>query len=236
MMKTSIKNLVPIAAAFILSLLLSSCSLRAESTNLTEIDSSAEACSEGQPIKDSTFADLAPDCSCITSSEEGPRWRDLTIGKSSLDDVRLTLGEDGSQSPLDGGWQFMRLSDPVDWLQAEACFSQDRLSALYIAWDDKTRDLTLDQLIRKYGNPDRVTWGATYQSRALIWSERGLLISVMITGDPEGQILLYPPFSSEALDDSWVLASLPDGPIGSPSDDVDFDFKLDLEDPWGIER
>src|SRR5574341_1192468 len=88
----------------------------------------------------------------------------------------------------------------------------------------------LDQIVETYGRPDRVTWGPDFNLRSLIWSEMGVLIFVPLSGRRGGPILLFPPIPSDALEASWLMASLPEGLVGSPEEDEDFGPKLEMED------
>ena len=177
------------------------------------------------------------DCSCINSVSSGPSWCGLTIGSSTLEDVQSVLGAEGVHDSQDDSWDFWQLEGKIDWNRAEACFVDEKLSALYVGVDLDLYRLTLEQIIAKYGTPERVTWGGSYQNRAFIWPEQGMLIFISVSGEhPGGSILLYSPIPSDALETSWLLTSLPDGPVGSPPDDVVTGPEYEMEDPWGIEH
>lgn len=192
--------------------------------------------SSTEPRPDNDFGSFSPDCACVTSVTTGPSWRELTIGESTLDDVQAVLETEGTRSSLDNAWHFRDPHTPIIWFNAEACFVDERLSILLITIDPDTRNRDVDQLLEEYGPPNRVTWGPDFASRSLIWSERGLLIFVSAAGGRGGSIVLYPPIPQDALQTSWLMASLPDGPIGSPVSDVTWGGDLTKEDPWGIEQ
>lgn len=185
------------------------------------------------------FGAFSPDCSCIISVKSGPSWQNLTIGESSLEDVQSILGVEGTQSPQDNSWNFRDAHEAVTWYKAEACFVEQKLAALYIARDPNIGTMDLDQILDQFGKPNRVTWGPDFNLRALIWPEQGMLVFVPLAGLKGGPILLFSPMPSNVLETSWLIDSLPEGPIGSPAEDETYGENnevLTVEDPWGIEK
>jgi hypothetical protein len=137
----------------------------------------------------------------------------------------------------DGGWLFYETDLPTDWYKVKTCLVNNRLSILYIAdYGNELISTEFEALVQQYGKPDRVTWGPSYDTRALIWSEQGVLIFYNVVGDrPDGAVLLFSPIPAEYLDTSWLLASLPDGVVGEPPEDVSVAPEImELEDPLSM--
>jgi hypothetical protein len=215
--------------------LLSGCAPEFTPAATNESISDPFACQTGaEPRPDAEFSHFSPDCSCVTSTSTGMTWHGLTVGQSTLEDVQSVLDAQGVQSSQDNGWQFDDIHEPRIWWDAEACFVEEKLSVLFIGVDLDLGRIGFDQLLEQYGDPDRVTWGTNYGNRVLIWSEKGLLVFVAAAGGTPGSIVLFPPIPPESLETSWLMASLPDGPVGSPdADDVILEGEWP-EDPWGI--
>jgi hypothetical protein len=151
---------------------------------------------------------LPLDCSCLTSVTRGLSWKGLTIGESTLADVQSVLETEGVQSPQDGAWWFEDLHEPRVWFNAEACFVDEKLSILYIGLDTTDR-MYLDEMFDEYGDPNRITWGQSYETEWYIWSEKGVAILVSKGIGLGFSFFMFSPIPSEALEGSWVMATLP---------------------------
>lgn len=221
--------------------ILTACSTSATETGIvTTPTENPFGCPNGvQPKSQSEWSYFSPDCSCVTSVSQGFSWHGLTIGKSELQDVRLALGVDGTQDLSDGGWIFQKLDifeESLPWRHAKACFVDDKLSILFTGGDENTFRKTPEQIVEQHGKPFRVTWGPDFRTRTLIWPEMGFAIFMDMSGQASGEILLFPPMPSEALETSWLMMSLPTESVGSPPEDVDYGSIWETEDLWGIEH
>jgi len=139
-------------------------------------------------------------------------WRNLTIGESSSNDVRSVPGV------------------------TNACYVDGKVSALYFN-DDPIYQKELREVVAQEGPPDLVTWGPDYSVRAVIWSNKGLLLFAKSNRSDrarmDGEVLVFSPIPVEALKSSWLIATLPDHMVGTPPEDVVYPFD---EDPWGFNK
>jgi hypothetical protein len=172
----------------------------------------------------------------------GATWNGLTIGQSTLANVRTQLGVYGVRNSATDPTTF-RNPDPgrqQQWTEVEACFIGPNriLIALNICRPNIVApfDLpeTLEEWLKQYGKPEKVTWTPSYDGRSLIWPETGILAVVDVPLEATNCVILFPPLSAEELATSLLLASLPSELQGGPTEDVA--FRSDQEDPWGIER
>lgn len=182
------------------------------------------------------------DCSRVPGGDirRGPTWREIRIGVSTLDDMQAQL------AIREMYWHYPRghlkiksqaPSEDSEWFSLQTCFAQDgTLSALNI----RNRDIfrMLDDWVTEYGPPDRVTWGADYYSRSLIWAEAGMLAVVDAEFQSTVRLILFSPIPRDQLEDSWLMAGLPHWPDATPGGDLP---SLPPEiarkrDPWNIER
>jgi hypothetical protein len=182
----------------------------ASSLGGTEATTSPYACRGGTTQSANAASWLTFDCSCLTEVAHGMTSNNLTIGESTMADVQLRPGI------------------------TQACFVSGKLSTLYMKDDKSLLTMKLEQQVEKYGRPNRVTWGPNYAVRAVIWSEKGLLVTVNIGSHIlDGEILVFSPIPASALETSWLMASLPNHLIGAPPEDVVYPTE---EDPWGIQQ
>lgn len=218
--------------------ILTACSLNIGSTTSPGVAEQPYACQgREQPLTDRDSLKFTPDCLCVDSVESGMSWQGLRIGEATLSDVSSTLGKEGVLNSEYHSWRFHESNtDTLQWGSAEACFVDDKLAILYIELNRDPELMELEQVLNEYGSPNRVTWGTDYKTRALVWSEKGLLIFVRLSGLVNGPVVLFSPIPSTELEASWLMASLPDELYGSPPDDVDYGPELYLEDPWGIQQ
>jgi hypothetical protein len=75
--------------------------------------------------------------------------------------------------------------------------------------------MNLDQLVEKYGRPNRVTWGPNYAVRVAIWPEEGVFVTANVGSRLlDGDMLLFSPIPATALKSSWLMDSLPNHLLG----------------------
>lgn len=180
--------------------------------------------------------DISLRCSCFSSASPGASWMGLTIGESTLNEVQTELGEQGTPDSSGSKWHFEEHTGKSSrWYEADACFLDGRLSFLEIGLAREPERTVVSQIVEQYDYPDRVTWGTSYQDRALIWPDRGLLIFSVSSDWMNGPIILFPPMPSDTLETSWLMASLPDEALGGiPPTDVAVDTTT--EDAYGLQR
>jgi hypothetical protein len=179
-----------------------------------------------------------------TLAQGGVSWRGLTVGVSTFEDVAKTLVTDGIKYGWDtdrGGMFFSNSTLPV--LDVGACFVGETLSAMHILGGSEP-EMIFSDLVKNYGNPDRVTWANSILERSLIWSEKGLLIVAdvdidlanggMVTTGRTSYIVLFPPIPRCQLEQSWIFQSLPTG-VEPYRGDVSM-ITTEAEDPWKIEK
>jgi hypothetical protein len=188
--------------------------------------------------------DMPESLSCALVPQTPPArggivWHGLTIGVSTLEDVKKAL----LINNVWYGWDKVRgnlLFQNPDyfsgtWSLVHACFAEEKLAAIDILATDFYKPLP--DILAEYGNPDRVTWGNYYEERSLIWPEKGLLIVVGVGTNNEvrgSYAILFSPVPRCELEQSWVFQSLPKE--GQPiTGDVVHDISSD-EDPWKIEK
>src|SRR5574337_27472 len=116
------------------------------------------------------------ECSRIQDIGLGPTWSELTIGKSTLEEVEERFAPvQGTWDDVDGNYLFLNLDSKTSgresWRVAEVCFKDNVLNGLNIYSFD-VAGISLNDLLDEYGPPDAVTWGSDYYSRSLIWAEQ----------------------------------------------------------------
>lgn len=147
-------------------------------------------------------------CEDIPEVEEGPRWQDIIIGSSTVEELKNYVYTTGSYST----------TQYIDFISFESSISlRDRIEGLSLVEaciDPETQIVTairetraekryLEDLIMEYGFPDEVTWGNSGISRSVFWFEKGIAALVYILEDynpidfGEVGLIVYFPYQVE---------------------------------------
>lgn len=158
------------------------------------------------------------DCGYVTSStKRGPTWNDITIGVSTYKDVQAQLAPAEEEGKTDRGVVlFLNHGEDREWWFVEACFAEDKVSALNI-YESRVLNLYLEEWRDLYGEPDSTTWADDYSARSVIWAEEGIL--VVIEEYPYGSarnVIFFSPMPSQDLKMSWLFDALPSERLGHP--------------------
>lgn len=228
--------------------ILSACSQTSQHSILTPtLFSTPDIPNWGSTPSNPKYAHYMPDeLSCVLVPAVRPQsgvitWQGLTVGISTFEDVKQALVTDNN---ISYGWDTITgsmffgnsYSIPTTWTIVTTCFVEGKLAAMNIKWAKEFNNMTLQDIIAKYGNPDRVTWANFYEYRSLLWSEKGLLIVVKEYSNKVhvASVILFSPVLRCQLEQSWVYESLPKkGQIDMG--DVHQTI-LNIEDPWKIEK
>ncbi len=174
----------------------------------------------------------------------GVSWQGLTVGVSTFEDVAKTLTTEGTNYGwnTDTGSMFFSRSKPSR-LDVDACFVGETLFALHILARSDPK-MIFSELVKNYGNPDRVTWANYITERSLIWSEKGQLIVAdvnidivddkVVTAGTVWYIILFPPIPRCQLEESWIFQSLSKS-VTPYKGDVAI-ITTEAEDPWQMEK
>jgi hypothetical protein len=161
------------------------------------------------------------DCHDIEAPYEGPTWNAITIGSSTISDLRDAISElshyysDFSDSSL-GITEFLvgRATAEAEGVPAliSACINpQDgRLIGIYVPTPTYYDQIHIRDLVAKYGVPEFVLWDELLDSRVVVWLTEGVAASVSVDESeqfvPYGTVtrMVYFPYQSlEGYEARW---------------------------------
>jgi hypothetical protein len=125
-------------------------------------------------------------CEEIGAVSDGPTWGEITIGVSTLEDLKAYANKVGVYDWIQEWADFIIFANKVSASEQSkrsptinACVdtATQTITALNVS---PTSTVYLEDLVAAYGVPDAVTWGLTNISRTAIWFEEGIAVSVSI--------------------------------------------------------
>jgi hypothetical protein len=183
---------------------------------------------------------------------EGVKWRDITVGKATLDDLQELYGVLAIYPVPSSGNTFaptynISLTETASRQRklaqtAEICLVNRKIAALALTLNNEEQlSIFLRDWLTKYGKPDIVTWakGWGLQYRTLIWSKSGIALLVdahAVDLEPRAVfasvVVFYPPTQPPIDWAQWPYAGLTYTPVDVPNDagyptkENPFDFDL----------
>lgn len=189
---------------------------------------------------------------------DGPTWRTITIGESSLEDVENVYGirftmEDQPPWVTDEfvpTFSVLLTSEGAErWKlpqSAHLCMIDGTIMALTLSLgaDSEFPDAGIREWLNLYGEPELVTWPATGNDwcwREVVWPQEGLAISVDVSSvldHPEAALVnsvtLFPYAQGKDYLSHWPYTMLNRTPptsnnVECPVEENPFDFEAMLE-------
>jgi hypothetical protein len=161
------------------------------------------------------------DCQDIEAPYEGPTWNGITIGSSTIGDLRDVIRELSPNyreyiDPSLGVSQFLlrgavAKAEGVP-AQIYACVrpEDEIITGMYVPTPFEFYNIHIRDLVAKYGAPDLVLWDAILSARVLVWLTEGVAASVSVDESeqfvPYGSVIvmLYFPYQSlEGYEERW---------------------------------
>lgn len=161
------------------------------------------------PLPTSVGDDIFPQgliCSDIVMNE-GPTWRGITIGKTTLTDLEELLEAGETVIPYRGDmWRFEMLDFYHLPYQITACIQNETIVAMKIG--GLFTPLWIDDFIAMYGVPDAVTYTRGSSERIALWFERGVAATVFIHENTNayglvGSFIYFPYQPVEGYETRW---------------------------------
>jgi hypothetical protein len=161
------------------------------------------------------------DCHDIEAPYEGPTWNGITIGSSTISDLRnsiselsLNYGEHSNASIGITEFLVRRATAEAEGVPAliSACINpQDgRVIGIYIPTSTYFYKIHIRDLVAKYGVPEFVLWDELLDSRVVVWLTAGVAASVSVDESeqfvPYGTVtrMVYFPYQSlEGYEARW---------------------------------
>lgn len=137
----------------------------------------------------STPLDFFPgrlECSFQRNLGIGPTWQNITIGKSSANELKVRLSSlRYTEGNSDDGLMFISNSNPQEDLPIaiQVCLLQNTVSALKLMEIVKETPTFLPNFVTLYGRPDKVTWTTNPASRVVFWFRKGTAATVYTGSD-----------------------------------------------------
>jgi hypothetical protein len=159
-----------------------------------------------------TFPGL--ECDDIEAPFDGPTWNGVTVGSSTLSDLRKAVKRlspnytEHSDAQL-GITQFIMRFPDAEAEEVPAliygCINPDdeKVYALYVPV--RHEEITLNELVAKFNTPDFVLWDVPLSSRVVVWLTEGVAASVNVDASeqflPYGTVTLMVYFPYQALEE-----------------------------------
>ncbi len=121
----------------------------------------------------------------------GPTWHNITIGKSTADQVILELGAPATVDHTStGDVYYYKSNTALDWAAHQIVFRGDvvdRIEEDMFVYHPAEVHLT--QFIDQYGSPDRVAWSMEAPTeRVLVFSSQGVLVNATALSLDKAQV------------------------------------------------